>query len=284
MNDTEREIITLKTAWEMIDDMVNWAMFVKTDKAELSNLIFVTSHSARLFAILLGDFLSEIRSYKGALPPLGFKPVPSGVRPSDLTMLYHLRQVCSNPMLGGDPVPLSAATEAFADWLEGEFIAEGVNLGEIDVVADITVSRLRYLKMCGDIAKHNIARLSTNVGHLRALLEKAGHPVSEQEAYLAVDDFGKWFLNGIFSYHSSQICEYLNNIRWTIYDYLQPEFRRSWHLTEHATKDFRHYAYRVPAAIREPVAVAMYWDAMNRSRRCPYVQRFTIPGIYKKRY
>ncbi|MER9474616.1 hypothetical protein [Mesorhizobium sp. M0520] len=65
MNDTEREAIILNSAWEMIDGMVNWAVFMKTDRADPSNLMFQTSGHARLFVILLGDFLSEIRAFKG---------------------------------------------------------------------------------------------------------------------------------------------------------------------------------------------------------------------------
>lgn len=44
------------------------------------------------------------------------------------------------------------------------------------------------------------------------------------------------------------------------------------------------YAYRVPSEITEPLAVAMYWDAMNKSRRRPHVQQFTINDIFKKEY
>lgn len=284
MNDTEREVIILNSAWEMIDGMVNWAMFVKTDRSDPSNLMFQTSGCARLFVILLGDFLSEIRAFKGEPIPLGLKPAPSNARPSDLTFLFHLRQVCTDPRLGADAGGLSAAVEAFATWLEGEFIAPGVNLHSIDVVADLRIARYRYLKMCGDMAKHNLARLATNVGHLRRLLEQAGHPVSEQQAYLAVETFFEWFHEDIFVYHSSQIGEFLNNIRWAIYKYLQPEFRRSYHVLATSTAEFPRYSYHVPSAITEPVAVAMYWDAMNRSRSQPYVQRFVIPDYMKQRY
>ncbi|CTQ56840.1 hypothetical protein LP7551_05404 [Roseibium album] len=284
MNDTEREAIILNSAWEMIDGMVNWAVFVKTDQVELSNLMFQTSGQARLFIILLGDFLSEIRAFKGEPVPLGLKPVPSNVRPSDLTFLFHLRQVCADPKLGGDTARLSEAVEAFASWLEGEFTATGVNLHAIDVVADLRVTRLRYVKMCGDIAKHNLARLATNVRHLRKLLEQAGHPISEQEAYLAVETFFEWFHGDIFMYHSSQIGEFLNNIRWAIYDYLQTEFRRSFHIPAKSTAKFPIYSYLMPAEINEPVAVAMYWDAMNRSRSQPYVQQFVIPNNMKQCY
>ncbi|QDC02796.1 hypothetical protein [Mesorhizobium sp. 8] len=284
MNDTEREAIILNSAWEMIDGMVNWAMFMKTDRPDPSNLMFQTSGCARLFVILLGDFLSEIRAFKGEPIPLGLKRAPSNARPSDLTFLFHLRQVCTDPKLGADGDGLSAAVEAFATWLEGEFIATGVNLHAIDVVADVRITRYRYLKMCGDMAKHNLARLATNVGHLRRLLEQAGHPVSEQQAYLAVETFFEWFHEDIFVYHSSQIGEFLNNIRWAIYDYLQPEFRRSYHVPATSTAEFPRYSYHVPSAITEPVAVAMYWDAMNRSRSQPYVQRFVIPDYMKQRY
>lgn len=284
MNDTEREAIILNSAWEMIDGMVNWAVFVKTEQVDPSNLMFQTSGQARLFVILLGDFLSEIRAFKGEPVPLGLKPAPSNARPSDLTFLFHLRQVCADPRLGRDTVGLSAAVEAFASWLEGEFTATGVNLHAIDVVADLRVTRLRYIKMCGDMAKHNLARLATNVGHLRKMLKQAGHSVSEQEAYLAVETFFEWFHQDIFLYHSSQIGEFLNNIRWAIYDYLQPEFQRSFHIPAKSSAEFPMYSYRVPAAITEPVAVAMYWNTMNRSRSRPYVQRFEIPDSMKQRY
>ncbi|CAN7262230.1 hypothetical protein [Mesorhizobium caraganae] len=284
MNDTEREAIILKSAWEMIDDMVNWAVFMKIERADPSNLMFQTSGHARLFIILLGDFLSEIRAFKGEPIPLGLKPAPSNARPSDLTFLFHLRQVCADPKLGADIVGLSVAVEAFASWLEGEFVAENVNLHSIDVVADLHVARCRYIKMCGDMAKHNLARLATNVGHLRKLLAEAGHPVSEQQGYLAVETFFEWFYQDIFIYHSSQVGEFLNNIRWAIYDYLQPEFRRSFYVSARSTAEFPMYSYHVPSAITEPIAVAMYWDAMNRSRSQPYMQRFVIPDYMKQHY
>ncbi|MGC2224935.1 MAG: hypothetical protein WA624_22505 [Methylocella sp.] len=284
MNDIEREAIILNSAWEMIDGMVNWAMFVRNDRTTPTNLMFETRQHSRLFIILLGDFLSEIRAFKGDPAPLGLKTAPSNARPSDLTFIFHLRQICADPKLGADVTDLSAEIEAFADWLERDLVAAGVNLHAIDVVADLRVARYRYIKMCGDIAKHNLARLATNVSHLRKLLAAAGHAISEQETYLAVENFFEWFHDGIFIYHSSQIAEFLNNIRWAIFDYLQPEFRRSWHLAEKATQNFPMYRYRIPADIAEPVARAMYWDVMNRVRSKPWVHRFIVSDSFKQRY
>ncbi len=284
MNEIERESIILNSAWEMIDGMVNWAMFVKNDRTEPTNLMFETSQHSQLFIILFGDFLSEVRAFKGDPVPLGLKTAPPNARPSDLTFIFHLRQVCADPKLGVDAIDLGEQIEAFADWLEGDFVAPGVNLHAINIVADLRVARYRYIKMCGDIAKHNLARLATNVRHLRKLLETDGHAVSEQDAYLAIENFFEWFHDDIFIYHSSQIAEFLNNIRWAIFEYLQPEFRRSWHLTENATPSFPMYSYHVPAEITEPVAQAMYWDVMNRARAKPWVHRFVVSDSLKRRY
>ena len=102
MNEIERESIILNSAWKMIDDMVNWAMFVKNDRAEPTNFMFKTDQHAQLFIILLRDFLSEVHAFKSASVPLGLKKVPSHARPSDLTFIFHLRQVRDDP--GLDPI------------------------------------------------------------------------------------------------------------------------------------------------------------------------------------
>ena len=284
MNEIERESIILNSAWKMIDDMVNWAMFVKNDHAEPTNFMFKTEQHAQLFIVLLRDFLSEVHAFKGAPVPLGLKKVPSNARPSDLTFIFHLRQVRDDPRLGVDATDLGNRIETFADWLEGDFVAPGVNLPDIDVIANLRVKRYRYITMCGDIAKHNVARLSTNVLHLRTLLRTAGHTVSEQDAYLAVENFFEWFFDDIFIYHSSQIAEFLNNIRWAIFEYLQPEYRRSWHLTDKATPDLQRYGYHFPSELTEPVARAMYWNVMNRVRAKPWIHRFVVSDFCKRRY
>ncbi len=107
----------------MIDGMVNWAIFVKNDRVEPTNLMFETSQHARLFNILLGDFLSEIKAFKGDPMPLGLKTAPHNARPSDLTFIFHLRQICAAPKLGEDATCVSRRIENFAAWIEGDFVA-----------------------------------------------------------------------------------------------------------------------------------------------------------------
>ena len=124
-------------------------------------MMFETSQHSRLFNILLGDFLSPLQGFKGRPIPFDLNPAPSNARPSDLTFLYYLRQVCAKPSFAAEASALSTCTEAFATWLEGDFVTRGVNLHAIDVVANIRVCRYRYIKICGDIAKHNLARLAS---------------------------------------------------------------------------------------------------------------------------
>ncbi|MBM0108926.1 hypothetical protein JM946_29720 [Steroidobacter sp. S1-65] len=122
MNDIERESIILNSAWEMIEGMVNWAMFVSNDLARPTDLAFVTHQHSLLFSILLGDFLSQVQAFKGSPVPLGLKAVPSNSRPADRTFIFHLRQVCANPKLGTCTTRLRNEIDAFADWLEGDFV------------------------------------------------------------------------------------------------------------------------------------------------------------------
>lgn len=284
VNTIEQECIILNSAWAMIDDMVNWAMFVRAAPPRISHLRFTTHGHAELFNIRLGDFLAQLRAFKGQHIPLGLAAAPSHASPTDLTFLFYLRQVIANPKLGNDVAGLLAATEAFASWLEGEFIAEGVNLSDINVVADIRISRLRYLKICSDIPKHHLARLAGNAKHIRDILDVAGHPITEQESYLALAGFFEWFHKDIFIYHSSLIAKFLNDIRWQIYLYLRPEFGRSWHTRGERNGGFQPYGYVYPNACSEPIAQAMYWELMNRARERPWIIPFCIDDAFTRRY
>jgi len=61
MNKIEQEAIILYSAWKMIDEMVNSAMFVINNCTEPTQLMFKSGQNSRLFIILLGDFLSQVR-------------------------------------------------------------------------------------------------------------------------------------------------------------------------------------------------------------------------------
>ena len=284
MNKIEREAIILNSAWKMIDGMVNWAMFVRTDLKNPTNLLFQDEERQRLFMILLGDFLSQIQGFRNKPVPFGLSKAPRDANLADRTFIFHLRQVCEAPQFGNDTSDLQKQIEAFAEWLEEEFVAPEVHLPDIDMQLDLHIKRYRYIKLCGDIAKHHLGRLSANVRHVKDLLNQSGQNIDSHTVYLAFENFFDWFFDDIFICHSSQIAEFLNNIRWEIFHYLELEFARSYHLTENATPDFPAYRYNVPEDIHQPIAHAMYWDVMNRMLRKPLMPRFVIHETFKRRY
>jgi hypothetical protein len=98
---------------------------------------------------------------------------------------------------------------------------------------------------------------------------------------LALGDFYERFHTDILNYHSSTIAEFLNNIRWGIYDYLQPELRRSivWE-----GGNPRKYHYTFPIGIESNFAKQCYWDLMNEVLQPPYVRRFQVTKWLKLRY
>lgn len=253
--------------------MVNWAMFSKNDLVEPTTLFFESREHAKLFIILLTDFLSKTSSTHGLLS------VPSDAQGADLTFLFHLRQVCQNPQLGKDATELSNTVETFACWLEKKFTSNGVNLTSIDVIADLEINRFRYIKMCGNIAKHNLDRLTRNIEDFQSLLKAAGHEVSIQNAYLATGDYFTWFFDDVFLFHSNYIVEFLNDIRWDVFEYLHPAYERSWYPRTRFRGD---YGYNLPESIVNPFAQAMYWDLMNRVRRKPYMSRFVVDKSFKR--
>jgi uncharacterized protein YfaT (DUF1175 family) len=284
LNEVEQECIILNSLWGMIDGMVNWTIFAKRDLTAPTTMMFETCGHAKLFNILLADFLSEIRAFKGQPFPLGLKAAPTGARPTDLSYLFYLRQVCANPLLGSNAEGLKKTCEGFASWLEGEILAENVNFPDIDIVANLRIPRYRYLKICGDISKHNLARLAGNVKHIRSFLEVSGNPITEQDGYLAVENFYDWFHRNIFLYHTSTIVEHLNEIRLATFEYLQPEYDRSWHVRESTIQGVQAYGFQYPSECLQPLARAMYWELMNRVRAQPCMNRIVIDEIMKRRY
>ena len=125
------------------------------------------------------------------------------------------------------------------------------------------MTRLQYIKMCGNFAKHSLPRLSQNIKDLRGLLNAAGHDVSIQDAYLACEQFYLRFFDDIFEFHYNQVAKFLNDIRWKIFEYLRSEYQGA--LCQKERPD-RSYRYRIPEPIVNPFAQAIYWDLMNRVR------------------
>ena len=274
---TEQEVIVLKAVWELIDEMVNYEMFIKPDRVNDVTILPNTATHQRLFNILLVDFLAM-----PDLKPFGLPALPIDSLKSERSYLFYLRRICDAPRLNPTAgnairVPL----EAFLQWLEAECFVEKVWLPSIDVETDIRLKRVQFIKICGNIAKHNFARLNRNVKEICQILKDNGTNIDIDQGYLVVPEFYEWFHNNVLNYHVSAIAEFLNNIRWGMYEYLRPEFERSY---IQSGPDSIGYRFLFPADCNKPIAQTMYWDLMNAIRSEPYMPRFEVTQYLKMRY
>lgn len=279
----QQEAIVLAATLDLIDSMVNLEIFDRPATDRPTNLWFKSSSHKRLFAILLGDFLS--------LPqPRGDKPVAFGLTrpqaddpPSQKTYLRHLNAIGLAPHLGPDGRSLLEATQAFSVWLETDLTCEDVWLSGLQIKFDMTISRILLLQIVADISKHNFSRLEGRIRHLKALLAKHGHQVDEGELYLELPVFEEWLYDHIFSYQASTIAAFLNDIRLEIYAYLTPEFARAWRRIPHESFP-ELYTFDAPAGLASGVAHGMYWRLMNAVRSGSWFPRFTVDPGLKLRY
>lgn len=267
LSDIEEEVVFLKAIKEIIDSRVNFAMLTLHGSDLDSTILFETSMHQRFFNIVLVDFLS--RTDKKA-------PVKQS------SYLGALRAISAHPRFDVDNsvAALRDATCAFVHWLEQE-VSVDVWLPSIDTQASMQIARLNFLKMCGDISKHNVLRSVGVAEELQQTLAASGVSVELEDAMLALGDFYERFHTDILNYHSSTIAELLNNIWWGIYEYLQPELRRSivWE-----GGNPRKYRYTFPIGIENNFAKQCYWDLMNEVRQPPYVRRFQVTKWLKLRY
>jgi hypothetical protein len=277
----EQEVIVLNAAWGMIDDMVNHANFRLPAETHVdTNLVPRTDETLRLFNILLADFLSPLVERKNDGLPFGLPKPPESSGTSDFTFLFYLEWVCVNKQLNSDPSALNKTVASFSAWLEAKSFVEGVWFPSIEVEVDLNVERREWIRICGDIGKHNFLRLLPNVRKIVRILKEHGKCVDDGRGYELLPEFSEWFHTNVFAYHASTIAEFLNNIRWELYAYLKPKFTRAVHRSD----SWAGYKFDVPVKIKDPLVRSMYWELMNRCRSDPLFPKFTVTQSLKKRY
>jgi hypothetical protein len=279
-NGLEQEAIVLLAAWDMLGGMVNYAFYRKMKLTTAVTLMFENANDRRLFNILLGDFLSQPNERGGKESFLNLKQPPKAGRATDYTFLFYLRQICDAPHLGTQIECIKRPLDALSSWLEDECLVEKVWFGEIDVEADIRIERIRYIKICGDIAKHNFSRLQSNVEKIIQTLRKSGVEIDAEAGFKALPGFYEWFHENVFIYHSSHIAQMLNDLLWGIYKYLSTEFQRSY---EQKPGD-PVYRYQYPEECGHSFARSAYWNLMNHIRHGPYLPLFTVSPSLKSEY
>lgn len=267
LTDTEVEIIVLKAVWELIDSAINYAVLSLGGEDPHSEIRFHTSIHQRFFNIVLVDLLSHTDT-KAPIPPTSY--------------LKGLRAVAHKPVLVSEAAAssLRAATDDFIGWLEQEVEIDAW-FPSINVEAELKMRREVFLRITGNISKHNFLRAFRVAEELRQIFILSGISVSLEEANMALADFYDRFHTDILNYHSSTIAEFLNNIRWGIYEYLQPEFMRSIVFEEDNPPMYR---FTYPQEVVSPFARQIYENLMNDVRAKPYMKRFQVTRFLKMRF
>jgi hypothetical protein len=269
LSELEREVVALNVIGSSIDDMVNHSLMLFMGSPDDTQVGFHTAVHQQLFSVLLKDFLEDVA-------PFLFE------RPKFMRSQMHLLdRICSSPHFNVDNsiAELREATRHLREWFEAER-SISIWMPSIDRQADLRLTREEFVRICGTVAKHNMARLTFIADSLSAILKRSEIAASQFQALEALDDFYERFHDDILNYHSTTLAELLNNIRWGIQGYLTPEFRQS--LSQQPGEI--EYSYRYPSGIANPFAKSCYWSLMNDIRCGPIVQRFVGRRILKLRY
>jgi hypothetical protein len=263
----EEEVAFLKAAFDAINSMVNFEILSLHGSDPESSILFATRTHLQFFNIALVDFLSRTD-----------KKAP--VRQS--SYLGALRQIADSPAfsVNNSIAELRASTGDFVTWLEAEITVD-VWFPSIELSKPLRVPRLQYIKMTGDISKHNLLRAVGVAEDLQKLLADQGVQIELDAALLALDDFYEWFHNHVLNYHGSILTEFLNNIRWGIYEYLRPEFAHSivWE-----SRGQPKYKYTFPQGVTSAFGRECYWELMNLVRSEPFMRKFRVARWQKLRY
>ena len=180
LNDIEEEVILLKAVMELINSMVNFEMLQLVGNDPDSCILFESMTHQRYFNIVLVDFLS-CTDKKAFI--------------TQTTYLGALKKISKSPNFNfnGSVISLSIATKEFCDWLDQEIEVHELWMPSVEKEITLILTRFDFLKMCGNIAKHNFLRSIGVAGDLKKILSKSGISIELDEAMLALDDFYKQF-------------------------------------------------------------------------------------------
>ena len=264
----EKEVIFLKAINELIDSMVNHEVLDIYGTDPNSEIRFNSTTHQKYFNIILVDFLS--RSDKRAIG-------------EEHSYLSAIRSICESPnFTESDSInSLKSATEDFIAWLEQE-VQVSIWLPSIEQGTVLSIKRVDFLKICGNISKHNFSRLSVTAKELMNIFKRNCINIDLGQALLVLDEFYERFHSDILEYHGGTIAEFLNNIRWGIHEYLQPEFQQS--IVYNGSEHPQRYHYTYPEEINSEFAENCYWDLMNEVRLKPHMRRFQVTHYSKIRY
>ncbi len=267
ITEVEKEVVGLWVVRGSLDSLVNHALLKLVGDGGTKEVHFETATHQQLFNILLLDFLEKVDEDL------------TGGQGSCLEVLSGACRTASFNQ-NGSVECLRKPVETLRTWLDAEITVD-TWLPSIDQRLDFTIQRRESIYICGNISKHNLARLTRVAKRLADILDRHGVTSDLAKALRVLDDFHARFHDDIFNYHSTVIAELLNNFRWGIHDYLSPEHIRA--KVQDASDPIK-YSYRFPEDVSNDFTRFCYWDLMNSVRRKPYMERFIANSVFKLRY
>ena len=269
LENIEKEIIYLLAIKQLIDEMVNFEVIDLLGEDPHYEIRFKSITHQKFFNIVLVDFLSCS---------------DTKILGEEQPYLRALASICANPHFNqkNSIRSLSNSTQNFRDWLNKKIAVEKIWLPSIALETDLSLKRIEFIKICGNISKHNFTRLSGAVKEIITIFKRNKTTLADEDALAILEEFYDWFHNNILNYHSSAIAEFLNNIRWDIYEYLKPEYNQSIVYIEN--DPHKRYKYTYPKDVSNKFAKECYWNLMNEVRSRPYMKKFEVPKYLKMRY
>lgn len=273
LTDGEKEVLILKAVWESIDSMLNSEVLNLIHRDPDSEIHFKSRTHKQFFGIILVDFLRS--KIFGINQPC----IPS------------LLIVSKNPQYNPNVALLHTTANAFSTWLnqniELEHNGETHNFWfpTINQNIGLKITRAEFIDICGNISKHNPLALDRKAKTITEIFARNNVTIDLTQALLVMGEFYQHFHDDLFGYHSSTIAESLNNLRWAIYEYLQPLYQKSveWY-PDKIHKNVMAYRYHYPADIINPYAREIFWNLMNDVRSEPYMPKFVVTRYLKMRY
>ena len=257
----EREAIGLCIALEALGDIANHSLLKLIDVSSFpgeAEVHFPSRVHQQLFLARLLDFAKETGDAS-----------LTGVKGSCVSVL---QAACESRCFdqSNSVASLKDSTAALVGWLETKTPLK-LWLPSLDLEAKLNVPRIEFLYISGNQAKHNLSRLTGLSKRIRSLLKDHGYEVVLDQVPLALDDFQEHLQEDYFSHYGTWLAELLNNVRWSLQEYLLPTFNAS---LKRGPDDELRYTYDYPATITNQVPRAWFWRLMNNVRSGPFLKRF----------
>jgi hypothetical protein len=272
LSDEEKEILILKGVWESIDSMLNYEIVSLHHNDPESEINFNSITHKKFFNIILVDFLS------------------SKIFGIDKTCMQALQIICQNPQYNSDIISLQSATNNFKTWLD-QYIkldcggaVRNFWFPTINQEICLKITHAEFIDICGNISKHNPFILDRKARTITEIFARSNVMIETNQALLLIGEFYEQFHDDLFSYHSGTIAEFLNNLRWSIYEYLQPLHRQSVQYFWDERYNRNAHRFIFPDNIDNTYVRDLFLRLMNNVESEPYMPKFEVTRYLKLRY